>query len=140
MSDGMIVSLCFLGMGFIMALIDVICIMFHKKKRKRCSVETEATIVEDVCYREGLTGSREYYHYAIYEYQYNGITYKNRSKMGTSMPAKVGKRRTLYLNPENPEDYLEKRFLSYLHITIVTIMASIMSLIGMICVVCEIFG
>lgn len=55
----------------------------------------------------------KHYYYAVYEYQYNGVTYNNESKAGTNGCPKIGKLRTIYLNPENPEEYIEKRFLTY---------------------------
>ena len=140
MSDGMLVGVVFLLLGVVLTAINVIFVIFHKKKRKRCSVEIVATIVETLRYRKLGGNGHEHYYYAVYEYQYNGVTYNSDSKMGTSGRPKIGKLRTIYLNPENPEEYIEKRFLTYLHIVILTIMSSVFSFVGLIIILAGIFG
>lgn len=140
MSDGMIVGVVFFIIGVVVSLIDVIFVIFHKKKRKRCSVEIVATIVKILRSRRIGESGHKHYYYAVYEYQYNGVTYNSDSKMGTSGRPKIGKLRTIYLNPENPEEYIEKRFLTYLHIVILTIMSSVFSFVGLIIILAGIFG
>lgn len=130
MSDGMLVGIVFLIIGVVFASIDVIFVVFHKKRRKRCSEEVVATIVEALRYRKRGVDGPEHFYYAVYEYQYNGVTYSNESKMGTNGRPKVGNQRTIYLNPHNPEEYVEKRFLTYLHIVIVTGMSGLFGFIG----------
>lgn len=139
MSDGMLVGVVFLLLGVVLTAINVIFVIFHKKKRKRCSVEIVATIVETLRYRKLGGNGHEHYYYAVYEYQYNGVTYKNKSKMGTNGCPKVGKLRTIYLNPENPEEYIEKRFLTYLHIVIMTVISGIFSFVGLMLILAAIF-
>lgn len=132
MSDGILVGVIFLIIGAVFASIDVIFVVLHKKKRKSCSVEVEATIVEALRYRKRGVDGPEHFYYAVYEYQYNGVTYNNESKMGTNGRPKIGKLRTIYLNPNNPEEYVEKRFLTYLHIVIVTGISGLFGFIGLI--------
>ncbi len=132
MSDGMLVGVVFLIIGVVLASIAVILVVFHKKKRKRCSEEVVATIVEALRYRKRGVDGPEHFYYAVYEYQYNGVTYNNESKMGTSGRPKIGKLRTIYLNPNNPEEYIEKRFLTYLHIVIVTSISGLFGFIGLV--------
>lgn len=132
MSDGMIVGIIFFIIGVVLALIGIIFGILHKKKRKRCSVEIIATIVETLRCRKQTGDGPEHYYYAVYEYQYNGVTYKNESKIGTNGCPKIGKLRTIYLNPESPEEYIEKRFLTYLHIVIVAAISGIFSFVGLI--------
>lgn len=139
MSDGMLVGVGFLIIGVVLTSIDVIFIILHKKKRKRCSVEIVATIVETLRYRKRGGDGPEHYYYAVYEYQYNGVTYNNESKMGTNGCPKIGKLRTIYLNPENPEEYIEKRFLTYLHIVVVTVISGVFSFIGLMLILAGIF-
>lgn len=139
MSDGMIVGVIFLIIGVVLFLIDAIFVAFYKKKRKRCCVEIVATIVDALRYRKQGADGPEHYYYAVYEYQYNGVTYNNESKMGTNGRPKLGKLRTIYLNPEKPEEYVEKRFLTYLHIVIVTAISVFFSFIGLILFLAEFF-
>ncbi len=139
MSDGMLVGVVFLIIGVVLTSIDVIFIILHKKKRKRCSVEIVATIVETLRYWKRGGDGPEHYYYAVYEYQYNGVTYNNESKMGTNGCPKIGKLRTIYLNPENPEEYIEKRFLTYLHIVVVTVISGVFSFIGLMLILAGIF-
>ncbi len=131
MSERMIVGVLFLIIALVLALIDIIFLVFHKKKCKLCSVEIVATIVEAFRYRKQAVDGPEHYYYAVYEYQYNGVTYRNESKIGTNGCPKIGKQRTIYLNPESPEEYIEKRFLTYLHIVIVTVLGGVFSLVGL---------
>lgn len=134
MSDGMIVGVIFLIIGVVLALIDMVFIILYKKKRKQCSEEVTATIVETLRYRKQGADGPEHYYYAVYEYQYNGVSYKSQSGLGTNGCPKVGKQRTIYLNPKNPNEYIEKRFLTYLHIVLVTAISGLFSLIGLILV------
>ena len=132
MSDGMLVGVVILIIGVIFALIDIIMVILHKKKRKLCSVEVEATVAEVLRYwKRGADGPEHFYN-AVYEYEYNGVKYSSESKMGTNAPPKVGKKRTIYLNPHNPKEYIEKRFLTYLHIVIVTGIGGLFGFIGLI--------
>ena len=133
MSDGMIIGLCLLGTSLILALADMICIIVCRNKRKRCRVESEATVVDEVCRRTLQDDETRYYYCPVYEYWYNGVTYKNESRVGTSAHPEIGKRRMIYINPDNPEELMENGVLMYLHIIIVTVIAGIFGLAGLIC-------
>lgn len=52
MNDGILVGVIFLILGVVLTSIDVIFVVFHEKKRKRCSVEIVATIVETLRYQK----------------------------------------------------------------------------------------
>ena len=132
MSDEMILGLIFFIIGLVIGLVDVILIILHKKKRKCCSVEVESTMVEAKFYKVGVTADRERFYYAVYEYEYNGMTYTSQSKFGTSACPKIGKKRTLFLNPANPEQYIEKRFMTYLATVILSCMCVFWSIIGLV--------
>ena len=130
MSEGMIVGLVFFIIGVVFALVATILVILHKKKRKCYNMEVQATIVETKLYRKKLGGVERFY-YPVYEYQYKGVTYQNESNLGTNGRPKVGKVRKIYLNPENPEEYIEKRFLTYLHIVIVTAISVVFGFVGL---------
>ena len=132
MSDEMILGLIFFIIGLILGLVDVILIILHKKKKKCYSAKVEATIVEAKLYKVGVTADRDRFYYSVYEYVYNGMTYTSQSKFGTSACPKIGKKRTLFLNPENPEQYIEKRFMTYLANVILSCMCVFWSLIGLV--------
>lgn len=134
MSDGMIVGLCFLLVGVVFGLVDVICISLQKKKRIGFNVQVEARIVDALRYYRRCSGSNEHFYYAVYEYQHNGLVYRSESKYGTNARPKVGNYRTIYLNPYNPEEYFEKRFMSYLHIVILSAISGIFGIIGLLIV------
>ena len=139
MSDGMIVGLCFLLVSVVLGLVDIVCVSLQKKKRIGCNVQVEARIVDSLrYYRRGADGN-EHFYYAVYEYQYNGLVYRSESKYGTNACPKVGKQRTIYLNPNNPEEYIEKRFLSYLHIVILSAISGIFGIIGLLLVLAGLF-
>ena len=131
MSDEMVLGLVFFIIGLVIALVDVIFIILHKKKRKCCSVEVEATIVKVMSFRNRMEDGIKTFHYAVYEYVYNGMTYSSQSKFGTSRCPKIGKKRILFLNPENPEQYIEKRFMTYLATVILSMMCIFWSLLGL---------
>ena len=139
MSDGMIVGLDFLLIGVVFGLADFICIYLLKKKRIGFNVQVEARIVEVLVYHRRGEGCPEHFYYAVYEYWYNGLVYRSESKYGTSVRPKVGNYRTLYLNPYNPEEYFEKRFMSYLHIVILSAISGIFGMIGLLIVLAGIF-
>lgn len=135
----MIVGISFLAMGLVFLLIDVIFIVLHKKKRENCKEKISATIVDALLYEKRGVDGLEHYYYAVYEYQYHGVTYKSKSNVGTSMPPRIGNQRILYVNADNPEEYVEKRFLSYLPIVILTAMVAVFMPIGIMLVLIEIF-
>ena len=132
MSDEMILGLIFFIIGLVIGLVDAILIVLHKKKRKCYNAKVEATIVEVMSYRNRMADGIKTFHYAVYEYVYNGMTYTSQSKFGTSACPKIGKKRTLFLNPENPEQYIEKRFMTYLVNVILSCMCVFWSIIGLV--------
>ena len=139
MSEALSVALMFCGMGVIILLIGVVFLIFYKKKRKRCSETVVATIV-NIASQKGRsmseTARNVNYHYGIYEYQFNGVTYHNSSMVGTTANPKLGKERVLFVNPDDPNDIMEKRFAIMLPMVICFAVGLFWSLLGILIGVC----
>lgn len=140
MSDRILVFLILFGLGIIMHIVGAILLMFYKKHRKRCTETVVGTIVNMAKERGRssiqTTKLETTYKCGIYEYQYNGETYYSASTVSTTAGPKFGKQRVLFINPENPEDMIEKRFVTYLPMVIGFGIGAFLWVLSIILVIC----
>ena len=96
-------------LALFMILIGVIFTVIIRKNRKRCSYKVIGVIsgsreATSYSHDSDIHGYRTYHH-GDYEYQYQGNSYYAISTIGTTARPKQGKKTTIYINPDNPEDY-----------------------------------
>lgn len=140
MDDNLILILFLFAIGLIMLIVGLILLKFYKKKRKRCSIEVTGTVV-DMADRKGrsMTGpeGREVtFHQGVYEYEVNGEIYYSPSTVQTTARPKFGKQRILFVNPDNPNEIIEKRFITYLPTGLMFVLCAVMWLITIIVAIC----
>ena len=127
-------------MGLIMLIVGLILLKFYKKKRRRCSVEVIGTIVSMASERgrsmTGPEGREVTFHQGVYEYEVNGEMYYSPSTVQTTARPKFGKQRVLFVNPDNPNEIIEKRFITYLPTGLMFLLCGIMWLITIIVAIC----
>lgn len=139
MSENVILVLGFFGIGVVMLLIGLVFLIYYKKKRKRCSETVVATIVNAATQksRSVYQSSRTVnYQYGIYEYQFKGVTYHASSTVETTANPKIGKERVLFVNPDDPNEIMEKRFATILLMVISFAMALLFFLLSILIGVC----
>ena len=93
----------------VMLLIGILIVVFDRKKRARCTVETTATIVsvgEEVT-RDG-SGHSERSYTAYYEFSANGATVRKHSGTSTTRKRKYkrGETRQVRYNPDNLNEFI----------------------------------
>lgn len=138
MSDDVIVGIVFSGVAVLFFIIGLVLLKFYKKKRQRCSETVTGTIVTMSKERgRSETSPTAYanYHCGIYEYEWNGNTYYAHSTVETTARPKLGKQMVLYVNPENPEEILEKRFVSIMPMVIMFALSGLCLLIGLLLII-----
>ncbi len=92
-----------LGVGIIL----LICYPISKSKNKRCSAQTQGTLVKifDTDSSDGNVG-----HAHIYSYYVNGIEYQLKSTAYNKQVDQVGDQCTIWYNPKNPKEAQEFRY------------------------------
>lgn len=96
------------GVGLILVLVGILLIFLRNKKKDRCVYKSTAKICDAKGYN-GDAEERTMYH-AVYEYEYGGKIYCDESTVGSSIKPKIGKKVTIYINPEKPKEYYMKSF------------------------------
>ncbi len=139
MDDNMILILYLFVLGLLMFVAGVILLKFYKKKRSRCSEEVIGTVVSMASERGRsmtIEGQERTFHQGVYEYEVNGEMYYSPSTVQTTARPKFGKQRVLFVNPENPNEIIEKRFITYLPTGLMFLLCGIMWLITIIVAIC----
>lgn len=107
-SDVLIGVLVLILCAFIVILPGMIIMHFEGKKRKKCTYEvtgvSKSALRSKSPVEHSGIGSR--YYTRIYEYQYQGNIYEAISRVSTTGLARKEKRKKIYINPNNPEEYL----------------------------------
>lgn len=140
MNDNLFLILYLFAMGLILLIVGLILLKFYKKKRNRCSLEVTGTVVDMASERgrsmTGPEGREVTFHQGVYEYEVNGEMYYSPSTVQTTARPKFGKQRTLFVNPENPNEIIEKRFITYLPTGLMFLLCGVVWLITIIVAVC----
>lgn len=140
MDDNLFLILYLFAMGLLLFVAGVILLKFFKKKRNRCSVEVIGTIVNMASEKgrsmTGPEGREVTFHQGVYEYEVNGEMYYSPSTVQTTSRPKLGKQRVLFVNPDNPNEIIEKRFITYLPTGLMFLLCGIMWLITIIVAIC----
>lgn len=118
------IALFLFGLGVILVIVAPI----GKKKNKRCSAQTEGTLID---IRERYNSDGRLPSMQIYSYSVDGIEYQLKSTAINPNANKVGDRCPIWYDPAKPKDALEykyntnKLFNILLVIGIVSILASL---------------
>ena len=93
----------------VMLLVGILIVVFDRRKRARCTVETTAVIVsvgEDIT-RDG-SGHKDRSYTAFYEFTVNGATIRRQGGSSTSRKRKYkrGETRQVKYNPKNPNEFV----------------------------------
>lgn len=96
------ISLIILLIGIVMVTVGAFIVFFRKKRKKRCSCKVIGILTDSQHFHAYGDGSAQ--NFGVYEYQYQGQTYYKTSLVGTTGRPQAGKKKTLYINPDNPQD------------------------------------
>ncbi|MDD6072533.1 MAG: DUF3592 domain-containing protein [Clostridiales bacterium] len=125
----LVISLFFILIGVIFAVVPIIMNKSRKKKAMKCDRETTATVVEYMCYRDDTT-----YTYApVYSYWVNDKEYKKTSSYSCSIQKhSVGDKVALRYNSENPEMIFveEEQYIIKFVSVIFGIISAVMLIVG----------
>ena len=99
------VALFLFGLGLILVIVAPM----GKRKNKRCSAETQGTLI-DIRERYNSSGRLPSMH--IYSYSVNGVDYQFKSTAVNPNVSKVGDTCTIWYNPKKPKDALEYKYKS----------------------------
>lgn len=97
MELGLILTLCGLGVSFLIPAFVMIIISI--KRKKSCTAMTTAVVTE---IKTRSTSDGRSYH-PVYEYEINGITYKGTGAYLSGRVPSVGTSVTVMYNPDNPK-------------------------------------
>ena len=103
----MVVKILFLVVCIAVFFVGLFNIINDNKKKKLCSMNVEATVIE---LKKEYNSDRLYIYYPVYRYIVNGNEYIIRSKVGaSSWPFKQGDTVSIMCNPDDPKMmYLKK--------------------------------
>ena len=97
----LIIGALFIGGLFMVVSVPV----GNAMKKRRCTVEVDAVVIDRVCRRRSRTGQGSPLYHPVYEYRYNGVTYTSEDKKASNIKVpQVGDRMEAYVNPDNPND------------------------------------
>ena len=140
MDSNIFLILYLFAIGLILLIVALILLKFYKKKRSRCSLEVTGTVVDMASHRgrsmTGPQGQERTFHQGVYEYEVNGELYYSPSTVESTARPKFGKQRTLFVNPDNPNEIIEKRFITYLPTGLMFLLCGVMWLITIIVAIC----
>lgn len=94
----------FLVLGFSMFLLGLILVIvapIGKRKNKRCSAQTQGTLIN--------IGDIDSGGVSVYSYSVDGVEYKLKSRAYNPNAGNVGESCTIWYNPKKPKDALEYR-------------------------------
>ena len=97
-----IARITLLMIGIVMVLAGTIICIVRKKCRKQCSIKVTGVCADSQHFCS--IGDTTAHNFGVYEYQYQGKTYYKTSLVGTTGAPPIGKKKTLYINPDKPED------------------------------------
>lgn len=101
--------LAFMFVGLIFAGIGAGFGIYTSQLKKICTESTQAVVVENVRIAgsaKGAKSSRTATYAPVFEYTYNGETYKKQSSSASYPPAfQEGTELKIYVNPEKPEQF-----------------------------------
>jgi hypothetical protein len=94
--------------AMIMIMCGAIIIHFENKKRKNCSYEVMGTSKSLLRSHSPVqhNGIGSEYYTRVYEYQYYGYIYEAISRVSTTGVSNKIKQKKIYINPNNPQEYL----------------------------------
>lgn len=119
-----------IGFGlFILGVIFIICYKINKNKNKRCSAQTEGTLMEifETTDSNGSTG-----HAYLYSYYVDGIEYKLKSTALNKQVNKEGDKCTIWYNPKKPKEAQEFHYESDKVYKIILLIGIVMVLLGIV--------
>lgn len=96
------IILSFLLIGIALVAVGAVIVFFRIMRRKRCSHKITGVLTNSQHFHAYGDGSA--HNFGVYEYQYQGQTYYKTSMVGTTVRPQAGKKKTLYINPDNPQD------------------------------------
>lgn len=107
-SDVLIGVLILILCAFIVILPGMIIMHFEGKKRKKCSYEVIGVSKSALRSKSAVqhSGIGSTYYTRIYEYQYQGNIYEAISRVSTTGLSSKVKKKKIFINPNNPEEYL----------------------------------
>lgn len=92
--------------GLAMLISGVIVYLVYRKKRKKFCDTVEGVSVSIQSMKEAVpdNGIRRTYNCGIYEYKYQGNIYRVNSLVSTTGNVKMGKKKKIYVNPNQPNE------------------------------------
>ena len=114
---------------FLLGLIFMIVAPINKRKNKRCSAQTQGTLMKVFETENSNTSTGHAY---IYSYSVDGIEYKLKSTVRSPETDKVGDRGTIWYNPKKPKDAQSFRYESDKVYKIIFILGIMMGVLGMV--------
>ena len=116
--------------GVAMIISGVIVFLFYRKKRKKLcdTVMGVSTSVQSMKEAVPDNGIRRTYNSGIYEYEYQGNVYHVNSLVSTTGNIKIGKKKKIYVNPNQPNECMIDSWI-YSFIT------SVLIILALICIV-----
>ena len=108
MNEGFIILICF---AIFMFLIGFILNMVSRHRKKGRTYKVTGEIYDpngavSYSFKQDDPHVMKTFHHGMYVYQYQGVSYTAISTIGTTKRPKPGKKTTIYINPDNPEDYI----------------------------------
>lgn len=100
----MIWLLSFGGIGMVLLLCGIAMLAWEDRKKKRCVEKCEGVI----CSAKRYYSDHRHMYCPIYEYEYGNEVYRRESFVSSNAQPKIGKKVTLYINPDKPEEYYTK--------------------------------
>ncbi|MBE5942687.1 MAG: DUF3592 domain-containing protein [Lachnospiraceae bacterium] len=104
--ENMIGFLICILIGLVMLISGVIVLLVFKKKRKKycdtvIGVSTTFASAKEAVPDDGI---RRTYNCGVFEYEYQGNIYHINSLVSTTGNVKIGKKKKIYVNPNQPDD------------------------------------
>ena len=114
---------------FLLGIIFMIVAPVNRRKNRRCSAQTQGTLIKifETENSDTTTG-----HAYIYAYYVDGIEYKLRSTVRSQVTHEVGDTGTIWYNPRNPKDAQAFRYESDKVYKILFLIGVVMLLIGVV--------
>ena len=118
--------------GVAMIISGVIVFLFYRKKRKKLcdTVMGVSTSVQSMKEAVPDNGIRRTYNCGVYEYEYQGNIYHVNSLVSTTGNVKMGKKKKIYVNPNQPNDCMIDAWVYGFTTSVLIILALICIVIG----------
>ena len=118
--------------GVAMIISGVIVFLVYRKKRKKLcdTVMGGSTSVQSMKEAVPDNGIRRTYNCGVYEYEYQGNVYHVNSLVSTTGNVKMGKKKKIYVNPNQPNDCMIDAWVYGFTTSVLIILALICIVIG----------